>query len=292
MRRAFNDYFLITNEAGDEFVGVSLGYDFCAEHEWGISGLRRDFGLPEPSRKNMGIKSRTITQSPSNLIFKKVGDYALLWTGSKYSDKQEDVPYGLKNYKSDLKWQMEHNSDRDEKDKKDAVLTAWSEGDFAVAVKGKKESAWLEELYNQFLKKNIVIARMNTMPWNPFSNASLALAIADKLPKEITDQMYAADKEHFDLQDYCKKIGLTKLKEKNKGKYREENYFMACSPRWIDYDNPENREKRKKELDTKYDIQIWINYSDDDDNYGWYRFEDIKKWLTTKGLKLSQIRKG
>ena len=58
---------------------------------------------------------------------------------------------------------------------------------------------------------------------------------------------------------------------------------MACSPKWINYEDAEAREKRKKEMNTEYDIMYWINYSDDDNNYGWYTVEQIREWL--KGNK-------
>lgn len=44
-------------------------------------------------------------------------------------------------------------------------------------------------------------------------------------------------------------------------------------------------------MGTKYDIHFWINYSDDDDNFGWYIAEDIIKWLSTPGLKLKSLNK-
>lgn len=66
---------------------------------------------------------------------------------------------------------------------------------------------------------------------------------------------------------------------------------MACSPYWIDYNDQKRRKQIKKQYNTKYDIHFWINYSDDDDNFGWYTAEDIINWLSTPGLKLTQISK-
>jgi ribosome-binding ATPase YchF (GTP1/OBG family) len=105
--------------------------------------------------------------------------------------------------------------------------------------------------------------------------------------------MYQGDKEYFDRVDYEEKIGMKKLITKygNKNGYKGDKYFLACSPKWIDYDDAENREKRKAEMKTEYDIMYWINYSDDDENHGWYTVEQIKKWLTTKGLHLIEIKK-
>lgn len=43
MRRAYNgNSLLIENNI---FYGVSLGWDFCSEHEWGIEGMRRHYQM-------------------------------------------------------------------------------------------------------------------------------------------------------------------------------------------------------------------------------------------------------
>lgn len=288
MKKAYHDYGII--EHNDEFIGISLGYDFTSEHEWGIKGIRRSFKIPESSKKNMGIKSRTITKYPDNLLFKRKGEYAILWMAYKSWNNEifDKIPFD--NYKEDIKrdenWNEKHP---DAKEKKDLIITAWDENSFGVVVKGEKESDWLEYFYEQFKKKKVAITRLSFGGNNPFSNSSLSLVLIDRLPKEVLDGFYSADKEYYDLHDYEKKIGMKKLKEKKKGGYKEENYFMACSPRWIDYEDKVEREKSKKKLNTKYDITYWINYSDDDDNYGHYTVEEIKKWLSTDGLKLKEL---
>jgi len=98
--------------------------------------------------------------------------------------------------------------------------------------------------------------------------------------------MYYVDKKAIDLINYEKSIGMTDLKNKKSGQYSKgKKYFMACSPKWINYEDEKAREERKKELETKYDIRYWVNYSDNDDNWGWYNVETIKKWLETPNLK-------
>jgi hypothetical protein len=307
MRRACIDYSILGYE--DQFIGISLGYDYCSEHEWGIKGIRRQFAIPESSKKNMGINNRIITaipkviftndnskkDEPIELLFfkksKKKGQlYAILWVGSPYTKPINRLPFELENYKDELDWNDKWRKDNPD-NAKDPVITAWDESSFGVAVKGEKEVEWLEYLYGQFKVHNVVISRLNISGDSPFANASLSLLIKDRIPQEGIDSWYATDKEFYDREDYEKKIGMKKIIKKygNNNGYHEENWFIACSPKWIDYDDKENREKRKKELGTKYNIIYWINYSDDDDIHGWFTVEDIKKWLTTKGLKLSQV---
>jgi hypothetical protein len=188
-----------------------------------------------------------------------------------------------------LSWVSEHPDMRC----KDNIATAWDGGSFGIGVMGDKEVEYLKEIRDAILNKNLTIANINLQPKNPFSRGSLSLLITDRIPQEAVDQMYAADKEYYDRLDYEVKIGMKKIIEKygNKKGYQGDKYFMACSPKWIDYDDVENREEQKKKYNTKYDIIYWINYSDNDNNYGWYTVEEIKKWLTTPDLHLIDIRK-
>ncbi|MFW6246851.1 MAG: hypothetical protein ACOC22_01600 [bacterium] len=282
MRKASDNFKILTND--NQIVGISLGYDYCAEHEWGIKGIKNRFGIPEGTKKNMGIKSRTTTKYEDVLVFKeetyKKKKFAVLYTKSYFDD---EIPYDLQRYKEDILWNVEWDEKKNKKpeDRKDALITAWDEGSFGIGVMGEEEVQGLKNLYEAFLNKNVVIA-FTKFPNNPFTGTSLCLMIADRVPAEIIDQMYYADKEFYDREDYEEKIGMKEVIEKygNKNGYKGRGYFMACSPKWICYDNEEARERQKKVNNTEYDILYWINYSDDDDNYGWHTVEQIREWLT------------
>ena len=80
MRRAYQDFgFIIEDE---QFYGVSLGYDYCAEHEWGIKDMKEDLGIPELKRQKflsftvnstVVIKSRTINVKDPEKVFVYTG---------------------------------------------------------------------------------------------------------------------------------------------------------------------------------------------------------------------------
>lgn len=302
MRKASSDYAIITNE-DNEFMGIALGYDYCAEHEWGIDDMKNRFAIPEGGKKNMGVKSRSITKNIPNLIFKKETykkkKFAILYTGHQYWHEGDDnlIPHDLEHYKKDIDWRIEYDSKNpsEHRETKDPMISAWDGGSFGVGVMGEKEVKCLEELYLAFQNKNVVIAMINHRAHNPFAGTSLSLMIKDRLPQEITDMMYNADKEYQDRVDYEKKIGMTKLKQSTRegshdNKYgHKHGYYIACSANWIDYDDKENRKAKKEKHHTKYDILYWVNYSDDDDTHDHFTVEEVREWL--KGTKkLSAIR--
>ena len=296
MRKAINDYGTIVID--NKFIGISLGYDFTAEHEWGIDGMKRMFGMPELTKKTLGVRARSITKNIDNLVLKKQTykkkKFAILYTGYSYrslEESEKNIPHDLENYKKEILNRVEYYEEYQTKNPKDPIVTAWSGDGFGIGVMGIDEVSYLEELYEALNNKNIVITHINLTPDNPFSNSALSILIKNRIPQNFIDLMYYADKEFQDRIDYEKKIGMTKIKEKygNKNGHKGHGYYIACSAKWIDYDDKENREVEKKKFDTKYNIIYWVNYSDDDDIFGWYSVEDIKKWLTGK-KKLSELK--
>lgn len=291
MRAGSQDYGLFCDEEG-KFVGILLGHDYCAEHEWGYDGIKRMFGIPEMGKKTLGIKSRSATQTPKNIIFKeekyKKEKFALLYTNPSWrgsEDAEKYIPFDLEDYKSQIKWRVDYDKKkpREGYKPKDPISTAWSSDGFGVGVMGEENITYLRDLFEAIAHENITIAHVNSSPNNPFGRSSLAVMIKDRIPQNFIDMMYAADKEQYDLVEYEKKIGLTKLKEKTRGNgHAKLHYYVACSARWINYEDKEAREKEKAENNTKYDIMYWINYSDDDSTHGYYTVEEIMKWLKGK----------
>lgn len=294
MRKASQNYGLLIVD--NVFFGIALGYDYCAEHEWGIKDLKRTCGIPEGNKNNMGIRCRTITKAP-NIIFNeekyKKKKFGILYTGFKFrtqEDNEKYIPRDLENYKESLIWNEKWNKEHPNRECKDNIITAWDSGSFGIAVMGGKEVEYLKELKTAIESLNLTIAITNLRAINPFAGSSLCLLITNRIPQEAIDSMYAADKEYYDREDYEEKIGMKDIIKKhgNKNGYMGLHYFLACSPKWIDYKDAENREKQKKKHNTKYDITYWINYSDDDSNYGWYTVEQIREWLTGS-KKLTEV---
>lgn len=268
MRKAYHNVeYIFHNE---EFIGVSLGYDYCAEHEWGIKGIRREFGMESDK---IGIEGRAITKG--EVTYLEDGAKALIRSVDSYliykkesATFQNSIPYELTNSAGQLQ-------------------TAWDEDGFCIIGDIDK----LSLLKEAFDNKNIAFAKMNT---GAFGGTALSVLIKDRIPTEVTEQMAYVDNKALDLVKYEAEIGLTKLKEQKYKYYGNKDfdeskhkYWMACSPSWINYknENPEAKEKNN----TEYDIKYWVNYGDND-VYGWFTVEQIKTWLETPNLKLKDLK--
>jgi hypothetical protein len=264
MRKTYNNKKIITDPDG-MLIAISLGYDFCSEHEWGINGIRANLGI---DISKLGIKGRKITKNDC-VVYKEDKDIALLIVQSSWKND------GINNasFKDSLPYDL-HIPD---KYTIGEINCAWDENSFGIVGPIK----YLRVLKEAFDKKDIAIAFISDkIP--VFSGTSLCVCIASKLPKEALDEMYNKDKSKSDLIKYEKKIGLSQLKEKAR---KSSKYWVALSPKWINYEDSVKREEKKKETGTKYDIMYWVNYGDHE-TYGWFSVEKIKQWLSTPELKL------
>lgn len=293
MRRAYQDYgFIIENE---KFLGVSLGFDFCAEHEWGTDDMKRVLQIPELSRKTAGIKSRTISvKKPENIFFyKEDGLFTWLYMGKKWpwDEVAEDrMPtYCLKT--DELNWVEKDNKrivkENSQEKQREMIITAWDSHEFGMIVKGKKEREMIKELYEAILKSDCAISYLSLSGNNPFSRSSLSVLIISKLDEQILKQMKDADTEHLDLKDVENKFNIyEKLKKTKKfGEYS----LHYCGPKFLAYgESKEIIEAEKKKYNTKYEVIYLLNSSE---LYGWFTLEQLTKLIKDKKFAVEDLKK-
>src|SRR5574343_806914 len=70
MRASYRGFWI--TDDNEKFVGVNLGADYCAEHEFFIHGLYEAFDIDIKDESKIGVELRTATQVPQNIIFGKV----------------------------------------------------------------------------------------------------------------------------------------------------------------------------------------------------------------------------
>ena len=106
MRSGSHDANILIHD--DEFIGVNLGWDFTAEHEWGIKDLTRDFGILGTSRNKsvfghlgvkakdiVGVEARQVNDIPRWLSLITKGDHTYLMYMNTWDDKYaltDDTP--------------------------------------------------------------------------------------------------------------------------------------------------------------------------------------------------------
>lgn len=257
MRAAINDTKILYKEDGT-FFGINLGWNFVAEHEFGISGIEDAFRIPINDKALYGIDRRSINSSPSKLFFapitiNKDRHYILSLPycslDSNNFNKNGTIKSSLQDYFHIHSWLF---------DKQD-ITTAWDDSTFMICVK-KNHKNELNELKDAFDRNDIAIflGKRN----NPFGNAGLYIVIKSKTDKLLLDDLFESDirQEKIDKAVEKTKI-IQKLKKAGKEYYALVPDFDESS-NLIFFLNP--REQHK------YDA-------------GWFTLEDLNDWIKEKG---------
>lgn len=243
MRRTTSDKDWI--EENETFVGVNLGFDFCAEHEWGIKTLKRKLGIVGTSdSKNFGLKGRLIKNAEC-LRLEKFGNRTILTSYEDGGYKRHVEDYFMKNGTE--------------------LQAVWDEEAFAVQTLSEDEGKRLQEIHDEAKKGNVALFLGGR---SLLGNSGLVLVIVDRVSEEAKKIAYETDEESHRLKEEDEKIGLQAyLGSKDKR-------FYACSPQF---------HNGHRDSETKYPLVYWLNPMEQQEhNYGWFTVEELRAWADGK----------
>lgn len=240
----------------NEFLGIILPSDCCAEHERGCDKLLKLFGINkyEPTEGPFGLERRKATKSPSGkLLYGKHNDMAALTVGFSIFNGEnlfDSLPICLKHFPKSS----------------NLIDGAWNDYSFGLIVRGDNINK-LQYLYNQIEASNIVIFQSTN--WHDYRSQGLVIAFANTFPKIDSDNFLKSDKDKMRLYKTLRNSGIVNKLERSRKEY------FSLTPAWC---------KDHERKNTKYDIVLWLNPRDQFAyNYGWFTVEDIEQWINNKG---------
>lgn len=257
-------------------MGFSLGFDFCAQHEWGLSFIKESLGLPSDENP-VGVEGRTISRT-DDLHFlsyehrsadkrvKRTMPAALLYCSNvpRYSMEAEGAgPEKLAHmmgasfqadFSKDKRW---YNPERDD------IVSSWSgRSGFAIHVRGQENVERLKELHEAFLAHKIAVGGAATMG---FMRNAVAFIMVERLPQAILDSVRATDEAHLRLLKAAQDTGIAqRLKAANLG-------WHGFSARWR-----ENKEGSE--------LLFFLNPKDQRKHaHGWFNLKELEQWIDGVG---------
>lgn len=255
MRQSFGGAFLY-NEKG-EFVGINLGYDYCAEHEWGIDIMNRRLGVSGDLSVE-GFERRRITVGGS------VGGGDVLHEKKKYFYIYcGNIDYLLPEEKADLRKVMHRLSigipcgTIEEY----GFASFWGEDGFQIIF--KEEFACFGKALLDAIRENDALLYLNSRN-SPFGGQGLQITILSKMDASVLEEMRETDADKNRLLACAEATGIAKLLEQA-GKR-----FYALCPRWAD--------------SRKNSVLFWLNPMEQNRyNFGWYTVKELQQWAKDKG---------
>jgi hypothetical protein len=186
MKRCLVQKPVILIEPGKLPFGILLGFDFAAEHEWGIDPLMKSLGLPAYPFKNKsdyGLKGRTIRSFDKEYLLFQSNN---LKTCLSFEPGAHSRPQG---------WDNRDLRDREPVD----IIAAWNMDSFAIVANNQFESdghsvvTLLNDMHKAFSDKDIAIWLVGAR--DPFLSVSsgLLVAIASRVPEEGIYQLKETD---------------------------------------------------------------------------------------------------
>lgn len=247
------------------FVAFNLSSDFCAEHEWGIKQLVRDWNRDDITKK---IEASEKSLDGLGFSVSNGGNCALMYysvrTYRKFPANNCDSS-DLLTFSQELQFRNYGNYNDPKDNVRTKLVTAWSEADFGILVRSAEYVSYLQQLYDAFRIGDVCMWIATS--GNPFENGGFCLAINSRLPEELKTKWKSDYDEKIKLNAASEATGIEqKLKNANKRYY-------CLQPKWI----PKNTE-------SKHPVFYWLNPAQQDiHNYGWFTVEQLEEWCENRG---------
>ena len=289
MRQAFNGKGWIHDSAG-QFMGIALGFDFCAEHERGAKDLMRAL---EVDSSQLGFDAIVAHRAPpvvrweerrvrkpaksNHQSYKKEVDpdklhEAVLYIAAHaYARSQDQDLFELATQQlgklNDMRWHA-YNPDRDDLD------VAWSESEAIIRVRGRENIALLSQVREAIQNVDLVF---NAPAAAGFTrrDGGLALGIASRFDEAYRAQMLQDDLAARRLAAAAQACGLEeRLRAAGKTYY-------ALSPAWLDEA-------------TEQGLKFFLNPANlrgqPPANFGWFTLGELEAWSRNEGIVLKDAR--
>lgn len=267
MRKSVFDVQWLKAEDGT-LQGLCLGYDRCAEHEWGVSALEAYLGVPQPEFR-VGPTDRVI-HNPGNLRLIKysrkpsdkrrkaypamllVCERPRLWQGLT-PDNYPGVLYPEVNFNNVDPGSDAHRPRYD-------LDTAWGTDSFAVHARGSENISNLQEVYDAAQRGDLALAA----PGSRWLSHGLSLVIVSRLTPQEVARITENDESYRELQLAARASGIeSTLKAAGKK-------WFALSPSW--------------EGAQKSALKFFLNPQDQKTNAsGWFTVEELQQWAQDAG---------
>lgn len=277
MREAFFDKgWIRTNSVSNEIAGICLGYDRCAEHEWGIKPMNDALGI-NPNDKN-GVSTFLIKQFNDNQLYFKTGKKRITRNKKTYS-----IPYACLIFDAHGAAQDRHKEDApfgcdlefiaadmlDDRQGIQGIMSRFDESAFQVTVFGKTNVDRLKDIHAAFLAKDLCIKMSGSA--TPFGGNGLCLVIASRIDEETRVFTYAKHQREKRLEAFVKKHAVEK-KLKQAGVK-----LSSLMPKWTDA--------------SETDVSFFVNPIDPKHQFGWFSLADVLALAEGRGPILKEDSK-
>lgn len=255
MRQSFGG--TIIYNKNNELIGVNLGAEFCAEHEWGIRRMCNRLGIAN-NNAVVGVDRRKITNGTSvdgGLVKIKKKKYFYIYSAN-INHLMGEEKKTLQNILDSLGMYLGEATLE-----KYGFMSFWDEGGFQVLF-DEKYIEFGEELLGA-IKENDALIYVGESK-SPFIRSGLHIVILSKMDKEKINEMKEKDEDKNKLIECAANTGIHEILRKAGKQY------FALTPQWKN--------------DEKKEVVFWLNPMQQHlYNFGWFTVKELQLWAKDKG---------
>lgn len=256
MRRG-NDNGIVFNEDGS-LAGVSLGADFTAEHEIGIKGIRRRFGMNDDA---VGIQKRTITKPSIKWYEKEIDEKVKIAGFTSYFDgwDGEDCSVDQAFRVGEIREPHTTSYGKTKATLYGKLQTAWDENHFCAFSAAPEEQEHLQTIFQAIQHLDAVIMLAGGGVWQ---NSGLTIGILSAIPEHLKEKLRTSDLENIRMKKEFEATGI-------------EARLTAAGKRWFAL-SPRFKEDGS--------LVAWLNPMEQQkNNFGWFTVADFDAWIAGTG---------
>jgi len=256
MKQGHRDNGFVFNNNG-RVIAVSLGVDYCAEHEWGIPGIKRECGIIDEKIPSFdtsadsvfGLDRRRVTKTPADLRW---------YVGSVEGRNRKKTEYEGFWLPS---WNKEEKPSEITFSREQTLWTGWTDRDFGAFSTKPEEVVALREIFDA-LKSDQPDAAIWLGGGGVFVNAGLVIGISSRLDPMVIAAWEKADRNAWEIKQEVKKTGI-----EDRLRMAKRSYF-ALSP----------------SHDKDGTLMFWLNPCDQHlHNSGYFTVKDLDAWIVGMG---------
>jgi hypothetical protein len=282
MRQSWNSLELITLE--DETpCGISLGFDFCGEHETSHCYFKDELGVGHAANKGLHqyLAKPVKADDPRFVFYNRdkatktiAAETRLIFHIDPEMSQELSRPKPRHMY-SPAVLIKDGESSR-------PLAATWGTNGFCIRAFGNAEREMVQKLHTAALNGNLLVSHSGST--NPFSGSGLCLTILDMIPQSVHDTIAKEEENQERLKKAVTETGIEKtLKDAKLDWY-------ALSPEWSNFFktigrlDAETGEKIAVRPATSHPVMFFLNPRKQSlYNYGWFTVEELQAWARNEG---------
>ncbi len=282
MRQSWSNLELIKLEDGMP-CGISLGFDFCAEHEMGTEGINHALELGHAGKTGLArFLAKPIDESNLRLaLYERTKATKTIAAETRLVfHLRPEVAQDLASPKCTRRglpaaWIEDGACDK-------PLKASWGKDGFCIRAFGDEERDMVRKLHDAARAGDLLVSSAGSA--NPFSRGGLCLTILSMIPQSVHDAVAEQEAEQKRLEAAVAKTKIEKTLTKAGLRW------YALKPSWSDGFKSVKRPISAQDDDaavapkTKHPVMFFLNPMEQHKyNHGWFTVEELQDWAKGAG---------